>query len=90
MGQSTTEEVYGMNEVQTNIRFRHRRRIALASFIMMSVVINGLLIFGLFIEGATSKLEDMRWLITTGTGLWSTLVLGYYVAASYEQGKMPK
>jgi len=70
-----------------NLRFRHRRRIALASFIMMSTMILGLLLLGLLMDGASAKLEDMRWLITTGTGLWSTLVLGYYIAASYEQGR---
>lgn len=76
-----------MTEEQMNLRFRHRRRIALASFVMMSLMISGLLLFGLLVEGAAEKLEDMRWLVTTGTGLWSTLVLGYYVAASYEQGR---
>lgn len=76
-----------MTEEQMNLRFRHRRRIALASFVMMSLMIIGLLLFGLLVEGAAAKLEDMRWLVTTGTGLWSTLVLGYYVAASYEQGR---
>ena len=76
-----------MTEEQMNLRFRHRRRIALASFVLMSCMVLGLLLFGLIVDGASAKLEDMRWLITTGTGLWSTLVLGYYIAASYEQGR---
>ena len=76
-----------MTEEQMNLRFRHRRRIALASFIMMSSTIILLIPIGLFVEGAAQSMEDIRWIITTGTGLWSALILGYYVAASYEQGK---
>jgi len=69
-------------------RFRNRRRIANVSFTLMSGTIIVLVLLGLFVDGMAQKLEDMRWLITTATGLWSALILGYYVAASYEQGRM--
>lgn len=76
-----------MTEEEMNLRFRNRRRIAIVSFALMSLMIFGLVLLGLFVDGVSQKLEDMRWLITTGTGLWSTLILGYYIVASYEQGR---
>lgn len=79
-----------MNELtqeQMDMRFRNRRKVALASFILMSAVILSLLGIGLFSEEARKGINDMRWLLTTATGLWTTLVLGYYISASYEQGR---
>jgi len=69
-------------------RFQHRRRIAKISFFLMSSFIVVLVSLGLYSAELAQRMEDMRWLITTATGLWSTLILGYYIAASYEQGRM--
>jgi hypothetical protein len=69
-------------------RFQHRRKIAKTSFILMSGTLILLVLLGLYSAEMTQRLSDLRWLITTATGLWSTLILGYYVAASYEQGRM--
>lgn len=71
-----------------NERFHHRRKIAQVSFYMMSTIIMTLIAVGLSSDEIANRLTDLRWLITTATGLWSTLILGYYVAASYEQGRM--
>lgn len=72
---------------QIDLRFKHRRRIALASFILISGLLVGLLVIGLIQPATVATMNDLRWLITTATGMWSTLILGYYVAASYEQGR---
>ena len=69
-------------------RFRHRRRIALVSFALLCATILGLLFAGIARPSIVATINDLRWLVTTATGLWSTLILGYYVAASYEQGRM--
>lgn len=69
-------------------RFQHRRKIAKTSFVLMSGTIIVLVSLGLYSADMAQRLDDMRWLITTATGLWSTLILGYYIAASYEQGRM--
>lgn len=69
-------------------RFQHRRKIAKTSFVLMSGTIIILVSLGLYSAELAQRMEDMRWLITTATGLWSTLILGYYIAASYEQGRM--
>lgn len=72
----------------TEERFRNRRRIANVSFVLMSGTIIALVLLGLYDAELAQRMNDMRWLITTATGLWSTLILGYYIVASYEQGRM--
>jgi len=76
-----------MTEDQMQARFKHRRRIALISFYLMSLMLIALTAIGLASPTARGAMDDLRWLITTATGLWSTLILGYYVVASYEQGR---
>jgi len=72
---------------QMEARFRHRRWIAKASFYCLSAGLPLLIAVGLVFPETAKTMTDLRWLITTATGLWSTLILGYYVAASYEQGR---
>ena len=76
-----------MNSEQMDARFKHRRRIAIASFYLMSGGLVLLVAAGLAFPTILASMNDLRWLITTATGLWSTLILGYYVVASYEQGR---
>ena len=70
---------------QNDIRFNNRRRIAKQSFVMLSMTILLLLSLGLFSDDMAQRVKMMEWLVTTATGLWGVLVLGYYAAASYEQ-----
>jgi len=75
-----------MTEEEMNNRFMHRRRIAQWSFALMSLTLLGLIVFALISDGNAQRVANIQWLIGTEAGLWSTLTLGYYAAASYEQG----
>ena len=66
-------------------RFHHRRQIAKISFALMSVTLVGLIFYALSSDVAAQRVSTIQWLVGTACGLWSSLVLGYYVAASYEQ-----
>lgn len=76
-----------MTEDQMNARFKHRRRIAIISFFLMSASLLGLIALAVSSDEMAQRMQNIQWLIGTATGLWSTLILGYYVAASYEQGR---
>lgn len=78
-----------MNAQQTEARFGNRRKIAKQSFMLMSGTIIGLIFFALTSDEAAQRVSQIQWLVGTAAGLWSTLVLGYYAAASYEQGRAP-
>jgi len=53
----------------------------------MSLTLLGLIIFALFSDENAARVANIQWLIGTAGGLWSSLTLGYYVSASYEQGR---
>lgn len=68
-------------------RFHHRRQIAKISFSLMSVTLIGLIFYALSSDAAAQRVSQIQWLVGIATSLWSALILGYYVAASYEQGR---
>lgn len=76
-----------MDPLEADARFKHRRRIAGVSFVLMSGTLLGLIGAALYSDTLAARIENIQWLIGTASGLWSTLVLGYYAAASYEQGR---
>jgi len=76
-----------LDEAQVEIRLRNRRQIAKWSFALMSLTLLGLIIFALFSDENAARVANIQWLIGTAGGLWSSLTLGYYVSASYEQGR---
>lgn len=76
-----------LSQAQTDMRFKNRRMIAKWSFILMSSTLLGLIIFALVSDENAARVANIQWLIGTAGGLWSTLTLGYYVSASYEQGR---
>lgn len=78
-----------MDAQERESRFHNRRRIAKQSFTLMSGTIIGLIAFALSSDEAAQRVSNIQWLVGTAAGLWSTLVLGYYAAASYEQGRAP-
>lgn len=69
-------------------RFKHRRQIAKYSFAFMSATLVTVIVYALTSDEAATRVGNIQWLIGTATGLWSTLTLGYYAAASYEQGRI--
>ena len=69
-------------------RFKHRRQIAKYSFAFMSAMLAAVIAYALTSDEAAARVSAIQWLIGTATGLWSTLTLGYYAAASYEQGRI--
>lgn len=77
-----------MDQEQLDLRFRNRRQIAKISFGLMSLTLLGLIGAALYSDEMAQRIQNIQWLIGTATGLWSTLILGYYIAASYEQGRM--
>lgn len=77
-----------LSQAQSDMRFKNRRMIAKWSFILMSFTLIGLIIFALFSDENAARVANIQWLIGTAGGLWSTLTLGYYVSASYEQGRV--
>lgn len=77
-----------MDQEQLDLRFRNRRQIAKISFGLMSLTLLGLIGAALYSDEMAQRIQNIQWLIGTATGLWSTLVLGYYAAASYEQGRV--
>ena len=76
-----------MDPEERELRFHHRRKIAKTSFNTMSIMLVVLIAFGLTSDAAAQRISTIQWLIGTAGGLWSTLVLGYYAAASYEQAR---
>lgn len=76
-----------LSEAQANTRFKNRRMIAKWSFALMCLTLLGLIIFALVSDENAARVANIQWLIGTAGGLWSTLTLGYYVSASYEQGR---
>lgn len=74
-----------MSKEEQDLRFHHRRQIAKASFVLMSTMILGLIIYSMTSDAAAQRVSTIQWLVGTAAGLWSTLILGYYAAASYEQ-----
>lgn len=77
-----------MDPQETEARFQHRRRIAQASFTCLSAVLVLVIAYALTSDEAAARVSAIQWLLGTATGLWSTLILGYYAAASYEQGRI--
>lgn len=77
-----------MDLQEAESRFQHRRRIAQSSFWFMSFILVVVIAFALSSDEAAARVAAIQWLIGTATGLWSTLILGYYAAASYEQGRI--
>lgn len=76
-----------MDQEEREARFHNRRRIAKTSFTLMSGTLIGLIVFALTSDAAAQRVSQVQWLVGTAAGLWSTLVLGYYAVASYEQGR---
>lgn len=76
-----------MNAEEREARFHNRRRIAKHSFLLMSGTILGLIAFALTSDAAAQRVSQIQWLVGIATSLWSALILGYYAAASYEQGR---
>ena len=76
-----------MDPEEREARFHNRRHIAKTSFFLMSGTIISLIAFALSSDEAAQRVSTIQWLVGTAAGLWSTLVLGYYAAASYEQGR---
>lgn len=76
-----------MNAEERESRFHNRRKIAKYSFTLMSGTLIGLMAFAMSSDEAAQRVSQIQWLVGTAAGLWSTLVLGYYAAASYEQGR---
>ena len=74
-----------MTKSEQDLRFHHRRQIAKISFGLMSGTIICLILYALSSDEAAQRVSTIQWLVGTAAGLWSTLVLGYYAAASYEQ-----
>lgn len=74
-----------MDPDERELRFHHRRKIAKTSFNTMSIMLIALIAFGLTSDAAAQRISTIQWLVGTAAGLWSSLVLGYYAAASYEQ-----
>lgn len=72
-------------KLQLEYRFHHRRQIAKISFGLMSGTLLGLIFYAVSSDIAATRVSNIQWLVGTACGLWSSLVLGYYVAASYEQ-----
>lgn len=77
-----------MTREENEARFAHRRQIAKQSFILMSACLVGLIVYAVTSDQAAQRVMNIQWLIGTASGLWSTLILGYYAAASYEQGRV--
>lgn len=77
-----------MKHEDVEIRFSHRRKIAQWSFALMSLLLVGLIIAGVSSDAISDRIQNIQWLVGTAAGLWSTLILGYYASASYEQGRM--
>lgn len=77
-----------MTDEQMNSRFKHRRIIAQISFFLSTIVGIGLIVIAIRWPETQKPINDIRWHITALFGLWTTLILGYYIAASYEQGRM--
>ena len=71
-----------LDEAQVEMRLHNRRQIAKWSFSLMSVTL-----LALVSDENAARVANIQWLIGTAGGLWSTLTLGYYVSASYEQGR---
>jgi hypothetical protein len=76
-----------MDAEEREARFHNRRRIAKHSFLLMSGTLLGLMAFALSSDAAAQRVSQIQWLVGIAASLWSTLVLGYYAAASYEQGR---
>lgn len=76
-----------MDPDERQLRFHHRRKIAKTSFNTMSILLISLIAYALTSDAAAQRVSTIQWLIGTAAGLWSTLILGYYAAASYEQGR---
>lgn len=76
-----------LDEAQVEIRLHNRRRIAKHSFMLMSGTVLGLIAFALTSDAAAQRVSQIQWLVGIATSLWSALILGYYAAASYEQGR---
>ena len=77
-----------MESQEAEARFQHRRRIAQWSFVFLSATLVVVIGFALTSDEAAARVSAIQWLLGTATGLWSTLILGYYAAASYEQGRI--
>ena len=77
-----------MNQEQMDLRFKHRRRIAFAAFVVFVVTGTLTLAFGLYSDAAMNRVKELMPLVYLLTGLYNSLVVGYYVSASWEQGKM--
>jgi preprotein translocase subunit SecF len=74
-----------MDPDEREFRFHHRRKIAKTSFNVMSIMMIALIAYALTSDEAARRISTIQWLVGTAAGLWSSLILGYYVAASYEQ-----
>lgn len=76
------------DDAELERRFRYRRRVATWSFALMSAMFVCLIIVALQSETAVDRISRIQWLIGTASGLWSSIVLGYFALSSYEQGKI--
>lgn len=76
-----------MTKEEMDLRFKNRRRIALVSFALMSLVLVGLVIASVMSDQVSQRIATVQWLIGTATGMWSSLILGYFASASYEQAR---
>lgn len=76
-----------MTPEQNEVRFKNRRQIAKVSFWLMSGLIIGLVGIALTSDVMAQRIQNIQWLVGSATGMWSVLILGYYAAASYEQGQ---
>ena len=77
-----------INPVEIEVRFVNRRKIARWSFALLSASMILLVSLDVTSDEFTNRILVMLPIIIIATTVWTTLILGYYASASYEQGQI--
>lgn len=74
-----------LTEAQQADKFRNRRRMAWLSFGLLTLIGAALIFYGATDATAASNINAMSFLIGTVFGVWASIVLSYFGAATLTQ-----
>lgn len=70
---------------QMKDRFKNRRRMAWASFILMTLCGTVLVAVGVLFDGIAERINALSFLLGTIFGVWASVILSYFGASTFQQ-----
>lgn len=78
-----------LTEQQAADKFKNRRKMAWRSWWLLSVAGIALVAFSVSSDAAASRVDASSWAITVVFGVWASIVLTYFGAASLSDWRKP-